>query len=92
MLNLGNEQTSSKSFITNIPGNFSEASSEENLRTGHLMNGNDPTTFLPLSPEIGGQVNNNNKPSIGQYLIREQGNLVYKKIELREVINTEILQ
>ena len=36
MLNLGNEQTSSKSLIANIPDNFSEASSEENLRTGHL--------------------------------------------------------
>ena len=36
MLNLGNKQTSSKSLIANIPDNFSEASSEENLRTGHL--------------------------------------------------------
>ena len=33
MLNLGDEQTS---LITNIQDNFSRASSEENLRPGHL--------------------------------------------------------
>ena len=36
-------------------------------------------------------MNNNNKPSIGQYLTREQGKYVYKKTELGEVINTETL-
>ena len=36
MLNLGNEQTSSKSLIANVLDNLSEASSGENLRTGHL--------------------------------------------------------
>ena len=36
MFNLGNEQTLSKSLIANVPDNFSEASSEENLRTGCL--------------------------------------------------------
>ena len=53
------------------------------------MNG--PTAFLPLSPKIGGLINNN-KPSIGQYLTREQANFVYKKRESGEMINTETLQ
>ena len=52
---------------------------------------NGPTTFLPLSPKIGGQVNNN-RPNVGQYLTREQANFVYRKTELGEMINTETLQ
>ena len=36
MLNLGDEQTSLKSLIINTQDNFSRASSEENLRIGHL--------------------------------------------------------
>ena len=52
---------------------------------------NGPTTFLPLSPKIGGLVNNN-RPSIGQYLTREQANFVYKKTEVGEMINTKTLQ
>ena len=50
-----------------------------------------PTTFLPLSPKIGGMLNDN-KPSIGQYLTRELANFVYKKTESDEIINTETLQ
>ena len=52
---------------------------------------NGPTTFLPLSPKIGGLINDN-KHSIGQYLTREQANFVYKKTESDEIINTETLQ
>ena len=52
---------------------------------------NGPTVFFPLSPKIGGLINDN-KPSIGQYLTREQANFVYKKIESVEMINTETLQ
>ena len=52
---------------------------------------NGTTTFLPLSPKIVGLINNN-KPSIGEYLTREQANFVYKKTEPGEVINTETLQ
>ena len=52
---------------------------------------NGPTAFLPLSPKIGGLVNSN-RPSIGQYLTREQANFVYKKTELDEMINTDTLQ
>ena len=37
-------------------------------------------------------MNNNNKPSIGQYFTRELANYVYKKTVLGEVINTETLQ
>ena len=36
MLNLGDEQTLLKSLITNMQDNISRASSEENLRAGHL--------------------------------------------------------
>ena len=36
MLNLGDAQTSLKSLITSMQDNFSGASSEENLRPGHL--------------------------------------------------------
>ena len=52
---------------------------------------NDPTTFLPLSPKIGGLINDN-KLRIGQYLTREQANFVYKKTQSSEIINTETLQ
>ena len=37
------------------------------------MKGKGPTTFLPLSPKIGGQ-GKGDYPSIGQYLTREQAN------------------
>ena len=47
------------------------------------MNGrNGPTAFLPLNSKIGGQVNNN-RPSVGQYLTREQVSYVYKKDRIR---------
>ena len=49
---------------------------------------NGPTISLPVSPKIGGQVNNNT-PSRGQYLTRKQANFVYKKTELGEMINTD---
>ena len=56
------------------------------------MNGRDgTTTFLPLSAKIGGQVNNN-RPSVGQFLTREQTKYIYKKIESGEIINTETIQ
>ena len=52
---------------------------------------NDPTTFSPLSPKVGGQVNNH-RPNVGQYLARQQANFVYKKTESEEMIDTEMLQ
>ena len=56
------------------------------------MNGmNGPTTFLPLNSKIGGQVNNN-RPSIGQFLTREQTRYIYRKTESGEIINTETIQ
>ena len=63
MLNLEDEQTSLKSLETNKQENFSRANSEENLRLGHLnlkKGKNNPTTFLPLSPKIGGQIKTTN--------------------------------
>ena len=56
------------------------------------MNGrNGPTTFLLLNSKIGGQVNNN-RPSIGQFLTREQLRYIYKKTESGEIIDTETIQ
>ena len=74
----------------NFSGNKFRGKSKS--RSFKLIEGrNGPNAFLPLSPKIGGQVNNN-RPSINQYLTREQDNFVYKKTELREVINNEPLQ
>ena len=75
MLNLGDEQTIASS---NKQGDFSRTSSEENLksRSFKLIKGrNGPTTFLPLSPKIGGHVNNN-RPNVGQYLRMKLANFV----------------
>ena len=46
---------------------------------------------MPLSTEIGGQVNDN-RPSVGQSLTREQTKYIYKKTESGEIINTETVQ
>ena len=76
MFNLGDEQTSITS--SNTQDNFSRTSSEEKSksRSFKLIQGrNGPTAFLPLSPKIGGQVNNN-RPNVGQCLTREQANFV----------------
>ena len=48
------------------------------------------TTFLPLSPKIGGQINNS-KSNASQYLTKEQASHVYKKTELGEIISTETM-
>ena len=50
-----------------------------------------PTTFLPLSSKIGGHVGNN-RPSVGQFLTREQASYIYKKTESGEIINMETIQ
>ena len=56
------------------------------------MNGRDGTTaFLPLNTKIGGQINNN-RPSLGQLLAREQTKYIYKKPESGKMINTETIQ
>ena len=45
------------------------------------MNGRDGTTaFLPHDSKVGRQINHN-RPSVGQFLTREQANYVYKKVE-----------
>ena len=52
---------------------------------------NGTTTFLPLDPKIGGQINYDG-PSIGQFLTREQASYVYKKVESGETINIGTIQ
>ena len=55
------------------------------------MYGRDGTaTFLPLNTKIGGQVNDN-RPSVGKFLTREQGRYIYKKTESGEIINIETI-
>ena len=51
---------------------------------------NDPTAFLTLSPQIGGQINNN-KSKDNWYLMEEQARQVYKKIESGDIINADTL-
>ena len=56
------------------------------------MNGrNDATTFLPLDSRIGGQ-SRDSHPTIGQYLTRDQTKYAYKKVEMGEVINANMIQ
>ena len=56
------------------------------------MNGKDSTTaFLPLDSKIGGQINYN-RPSIGQFLTREQVHYIYKKTESGKIINVDTTQ
>ena len=56
------------------------------------MNGRDGTTaFLPLDSKIVGQANHN-RPSVGQFLTREQASYTYKKVESGEAINVDTIQ
>ena len=56
------------------------------------MNGRDGTTaFLPLDSKIGGQINHD-RPSIGQFLTREQASYVYKKTKSGEMIKVNTIQ
>ena len=56
------------------------------------MNGENGTiTFLPLDSKIGGQVRSD-RPSVGQFLTREQANYIYKEIETGEIINTNAIE
>ena len=56
------------------------------------MNGTDDTTaFLPLDSKLGGQVSCD-RPNVGQFLIREQANYVYKKVETGKMIDTNTIQ
>ena len=57
-----------------------------------LMNGRDGTiTFLPLDSKMGGQINHT-RPSVGQFLTREQASYLYKKLEMGEMINVSTIQ
>ena len=56
------------------------------------MNGRDGTTaFLHLDSKIGRQINYN-RPSVGQFLTREQASYVYKKVESGKTINVDTIQ
>ena len=56
------------------------------------MNGrDDTTTFLPLDIRIGGQ-SRDSCPTVGQYLTRDQSRYIYKKVEMGEMINMDMIQ
>ena len=56
------------------------------------MNGRDGTnTFLPLDSRIGGQ-GRYHRPSIGQFLTREQTKYIHRKVETGEMINTDMIE
>ena len=56
------------------------------------MNGRDGTTaFLPLDSRMGGQ-GGDDRPSVGQFLTREQTRYIYRKVEIGEMINTDIIE
>ena len=46
---------------------------------------------MPFDSIIGGEINYN-RPSIGQFLTREQASYVYKKTESGEIINVDTIQ
>ena len=78
----------------NLPINkYTEQSSRKSQsKSFKLMNGREGTTaFLPIDSKIGGQINYN-RPSVGQFLTREQISFVYKKVESGELINVDTLQ
>ena len=56
------------------------------------MNGRDGTTaFWPLDSKISGQINYD-RPSVGQFLTREQASYVYKKVESGETIYIDTIK
>ena len=55
------------------------------------MNGrDDTTTFLPLDSRISGQ--NEKSLTVGQYLTRDQARYIYKRVQMGEVMNMDIIQ
>ena len=56
------------------------------------MNGrDDTTTFLPLDSRIGGQ-GRGDKPTVGQFLNREQIKYIHRKVETGEIINIDTIE
>ena len=56
------------------------------------MNGRDGTTaFLPLDSRIGGQ-SRDDRPTVGQFLTREEAKYIYRKVETGEMINTDTIE
>ena len=56
------------------------------------MNGRDGTTaFLPLDSRKGGQ-DRYNHPTVGQFLTREQTRYIYKKVEMGEIVNANMIE
>ena len=52
---------------------------------------NGTTAFLPLDSRIGGQ-GRDDSPTVGQFLTREQTRYIYRKVEMGEIINTDMIE
>ena len=50
-----------------------------------------PPQSCLFDSKIGGQINHD-RPSVGQFLTREQASYVYKKVESGETINVDTIQ
>ena len=78
-LNLEENQTT---LLTNVQISTGESPGVSPLK---FMNSRDGTAaFLPLNTKIGGEVNDD-RPSVGQFLTREQTRYIYKKTESGEI-------
>ena len=56
------------------------------------MNGRDgTTTFLPLDSRIGGQ-GRDNRPTVWQFITRQQAKYIYRKVETGKIINTDTIE
>ena len=81
MLNSEEDKTALKVLLTDTYESPVRANVEETCTSLKLMKGkNDPTTFLPLKPKIGGQVRHA-KDKENMCLIPEQANCIYKNVE-----------
>ena len=47
--------------------------------------------FIPLDFELGG-TSENSHPTVGQYLTRDQTRHIYKKVEIGESVNADMMQ
>ena len=91
MFNLDKEKTSFKSLTTDMCDSLNKINSLGNIRQEKfklVVGKNDPTTFLPLNANIGGQITPDNKYEYKEsnYLMEKQARHIYKKVESGNII------
>ena len=96
MFNLDEEQTLLKALATDMYDTLNKINSLETYEAGtfKLVEGkNDPTTFLPLIMNIGGQiVQNNYAHKKSKYSTEDQARHVYKRVLSGCTIDTNTLK